>query len=313
MTACSTSVSSLSSDFSYGQFGTTISAQKHIDAPFFSQKQYYCGPAALSTVLNYYGVTVSPEELAKQIFIPEKKGSLQVEVKAASRRAEFLPYELSGGFQNLLAEVNADHPVLVLQNLGLSWFPKWHYAVVVGYELNSKTMILHSGTHENYRLSFRTFLATWQRADNWALVIVPTHIMPVSAEEKTYLRTATDLENTGHLSAAVEAYQQALLKWPENEIALLGAGNYYYTQQAFPESTQMFLKLVQAHPESAAGWNNFAYALQKSQCSSLAEIAIEKAINLADDKKPYLDSRLELNQIASQQKENRDFCESIKF
>ena len=25
--------------------------------------------------------------------------------------------------------------LLVLQNLGLSWLPRWHYAVVVGYDL----------------------------------------------------------------------------------------------------------------------------------------------------------------------------------
>src|SRR2546422_3737218 len=33
---------------------------------------------------------------------------------------------------DLLAEVAAGHPVLVFQNLGLHWIPRWHFAVAVG-------------------------------------------------------------------------------------------------------------------------------------------------------------------------------------
>lgn len=292
-----------------------IAFEKQLDAPFFPQEQYQCGPAALASVLNFYGVNSSPDDLVKQIYIPEKKGSLQLEVIAASRRAEMLPYPLSGDFNHLIAEVNAGHPVLVLQNLGFNWLPKWHYAVVVGYELNTQTLILHSGTHKNYRLSFRTFQNTWQRAENWALVILPLHAMPASVDQKSYLRAATSLEATGHKKAAIQTYQQALNVWPDNEVALFGVGNYFYDKSEYEKSMEVFLHLVQAHPANPDAWNNFAYALQKNNCGSLAQQAINKAINLAHDTKPYLSSQQELQQLASVVDETaqNDICKSVQF
>src|SRR5207237_9306004 len=46
--------------------------------PFFPQDEYQCGPAALATVLASSGVKVTPEELVAQVYIPERKGSLQI-------------------------------------------------------------------------------------------------------------------------------------------------------------------------------------------------------------------------------------------
>jgi hypothetical protein len=47
------------------------------------------------------------------------------------------------GCQQLCEEVAAGHPVIVLQNIGLSWYLVWHYAVVVGYDLHEGTVIFH--------------------------------------------------------------------------------------------------------------------------------------------------------------------------
>jgi len=308
----STSPSSLSSSASHlNTVEQNIASEKQLDVPFFPQQQYQCGPAALASILNFYGVNSSPDDLAKQIFIPEKKGSLQLEVIAASRRADMLPYPLSGEFKDLLAEVNAGHPVVVLQNLGFNWLPKWHYAVVVGYELNTQTIILHSGTHKNYRLSFRTFLNTWNRANNWALVVLPVNEMPASVQQDVYVKAATSLESTGNQAAAFQAYQQALNVWPNNEVALFGVGNFFYEQSDYEKSLEVFLHLVQAHPANSDAWNNFAYVLQKNNCSKQAQQAIEKALSLTEIKGPYLDSQQELKQSMLTQNKNNALCDSI--
>jgi hypothetical protein len=51
----------------------------------------------------------------------------------AARRHGRLAYLITGP-DSMFEEVAAGHPVIVLQNLGLSWYPVWHYAVVVGYD-----------------------------------------------------------------------------------------------------------------------------------------------------------------------------------
>ena len=141
--------------------------------PFFPQTQHQCGPAALATVLVYQGENTSPEQLASQVYLPEREGSLQIEMAAAARAHGMLVYPLKPLLRDLLAEVSAGNPVLVLQNNGFDWLPQWHYAVVTGYDLSGNKIILRSGETRRYIISFNTFETTWQRSGHWALVILP--------------------------------------------------------------------------------------------------------------------------------------------
>ncbi len=86
--------------------------------PFFPQEEYQCGPAALATTLASFGVKVTPEQLVPQVYIPERKGSLQVEMLAAARRHGLVSYQIAPRFEDLLRELAAGHPVIVLQKLG---------------------------------------------------------------------------------------------------------------------------------------------------------------------------------------------------
>ncbi len=65
------------------------------NAPFFPQEAHQCGPAALATVLNYRHIEVSPDDAHPQVFLPERKGSLQVELTASARRYGLLAYPLA--------------------------------------------------------------------------------------------------------------------------------------------------------------------------------------------------------------------------
>ena len=94
--------------------------------PFFPQTEHQCGPAALATVLQPHHVDVSPQTLSSQLYIPAREGSLQVEMAVTARRYGMLPYPLNPEFADLLAEIAAGHPVLVLQNLRFDWWPQWH-------------------------------------------------------------------------------------------------------------------------------------------------------------------------------------------
>ncbi|HCD05301.1 MAG TPA: bacteriocin/lantibiotic ABC transporter, partial [Methylophaga sp.] len=95
------------------------------DVPFFPQTQYQCGPAALATVMQYRGIDILPDTLTEQVYIPEKQGSLQIEMIAATRKQGLMPYPLAPDMEDLLTEVAAGNPVLVMQNLGYNWKPFW--------------------------------------------------------------------------------------------------------------------------------------------------------------------------------------------
>ncbi|MDV7402172.1 hypothetical protein RZS08_62695, partial [Arthrospira platensis SPKY1] len=52
---------------------------------------------------------------------------LSAEIDALARREGFVSYPIRT-LDELLAEVAAGHPVLVLQNLGTDWLTQWHFA-----------------------------------------------------------------------------------------------------------------------------------------------------------------------------------------
>ena len=76
--------------------------------------------------------------------------------------------KLPGELPALLQEVAAGHSVVVLQNLGLDFAPRWHYAVLVGYDRLKREFVLRSGEEERQTLSWATFEHTWTRAGQWA-------------------------------------------------------------------------------------------------------------------------------------------------
>jgi hypothetical protein len=104
------------------------------ETPFFPQEIHQCGPAALATVLNADRISVTPEALADEIYIPGREGSLQAELLAAVRTHERIAVRLEPRLEAVLAPLSERRPVLVLQNLGFKTYPRWHYAVLVGWD-----------------------------------------------------------------------------------------------------------------------------------------------------------------------------------
>lgn len=238
--------------------------------PFHAQDEYQCGPAALSMLLGQRNISIAPEQLKDRVYLPERKGSLQVEMVAAAREHGLLVYPLAPELQAILREIDAGNAVLVMQNLAFGWSPQWHYAVVVGYDLNTRDLILHSGLNARQREPFELFLRTWQRADNWAVVAMPAGQLPASAEPLPYLKAAADLEQVGQITSAEAAYKQASERWTDQPAPLLGMGNIAWNSGRQSEALDHFSELVRRFPEYPAGWNNLATGMEEMGCSEAA-------------------------------------------
>ncbi len=280
------------------------------NTPFYPQTQYQCGPAALATVLQAHNVNTTPEILSRQVYIPERKGSLQIEIAVAARRHAMLPYPLDTQMSALFAEVAAGNPVLVLQNLGLEWFPKWHYAVVVGYDAENHEIVLRSGTSKRWLTPFDVFERSWQRADFWALVIVPVGDIPKTAMPLRYLQTAYAFEQTGNPELALKAYQAASKRWPDNTVTWLTLGNMAYKNHNWLTAVQAFNTALSIKPESTTSWNNLAYALQAYGCGAQSLLALQCGLKIAPANKNLLDSWREL--IDSNSDSERTDCPVIQ-
>jgi tetratricopeptide (TPR) repeat protein len=243
------------------------------DVPFHAQDAYQCGPASLAMVLNHRGVAATPDSLKDRVYLPERKGTLQVEMISAARERDLLVYPLDKELHSILTELAAGNPVLVMQNLAFNWYPQWHYAVVVGYDLNAREMLVHSGLNKAQREPFHVFMRTWSRADYWARVMLPPGQLPATARPLTYLRAASDLEQTGRLHSAEAAYRSAVEQWPDQPTARFGLGNTLWAGDKRPAALEQFQQLVNDFPDFQPGWNNLATGLELSGCASAAAAA----------------------------------------
>lgn len=255
---------------------------KQLAVPFIAQEDAYCGPSALAMVLAQQNKSVSVPLLAQEMLLPAREGALQAELKASARRQGYLAYETDPTLLALLTEVNAGRPVIVLLNLSFNWYPKWHYAVVTGYDLSRQEIIVHSGAQANQHWSLTQFDNLWQRSGRWGLlVLAPQTLPPSSAQETRYLQSIVDLETTAGLARAQSAYQAALQRWPDNLTALIGLGNAAYQQHDLALAQHWFQLATAHHPNSAVAANNYAQTLLDNGDPANAFVWAQKAV-LAD-------------------------------
>lgn len=247
--------------------------------PFFAQDDHLCGPASLAMVAQAAGREVSPAQLTQQVYLPGRQGALQVEMLAATRRMGLVPYLLAPELRVLLAEVAAGEPVLVLQNLGLSFSPLWHYAVVIGYDRATQDLILHSGTTARQRMPVSTFEQTWARGGNWAVRVSPPAQLPATAQPEPWARAVAALERVD-APAAYAAWAAALQRWPDDRSALLGLGNAAYAMGQRERAAQAFDAATQAQPDFADAWHNLAQVRLELGQLPAAQAAADRAVAL---------------------------------
>ncbi len=263
---------------SYFSEDMTFPSVELTQTPFFPQTAYQCGPAALATVLQSADITVLPQDLVSQVYVPERKGSFQVELVATARRYGVVPYPITPTLSALLRELQGGRPVLVMQNVGLKSFPVWHYAVVVGFDTSTDQIILRSGKEATKNMQTRQFLKTWQSADQWGLVMLQPGEMPAVPDRNTYLQGIAALEAAGQLKAALRGYQAALQKWSADPVAMLGTGNVYYALGQLDEANAVYRKLLNVEPDHTIALNNLAQVLADRGCHKAALATVDTAL-----------------------------------
>lgn len=165
------------------------SSKVYISVPYHSQRTgYYCGPAALEMVFDYYGPDIPQIEIADVARTSSSYGTFTCDmVRAAhfsnlstsvgkesplsftgytARTLGYAAFEQSGiTLDDLKALLAAGYPIGVLG--------PWHFRVAVGY--NSTHFVFqdpYRAWGPNYTMTYATFLDNWE-GGHWGLFVSP--------------------------------------------------------------------------------------------------------------------------------------------
>ena len=251
--------------------------------PFYPQERFECGPAALTTTLVASGVDAVVDDIVDAVFLPGREGSLQIELVAAVRQYDRLPYVIDGTLAAVQRELEAGRPVLVLQNLGVAAIPRWHYAVVVGIDVEDGDVVLRSGTERRRTTPIATFLRTWRRGDYWGIVLLRPDELPAIVDRQRYLSTISALEETGRYEAAAQAWRKAAARWPTDRVVLFGLANVEYGRGNLEAAATGYSALLEVDAEHVAARNNLAWVLAEQGRFEEARREIAKALQLNEN------------------------------
>lgn len=137
--------------------------------PFYPQDDYQCGPASLAGVLNYWGVSVTPDDVAKDIYSASARGTLNIDMLLYVNKKGLYALQYVGSWDDLKKKINNKYPLIVLVDYGFSVYQANHFMVVVGY--NDDGVVVNSGKTEHMFIDKEKFLKAWKRANFWTLLI----------------------------------------------------------------------------------------------------------------------------------------------
>jgi len=142
------------------------------NVPFYPQERYYCGPASLAGILNFWGVTVLPEEVAAEIYSRSARGTLTLDMIFYPEKRGLRATQYEGSFEDIKKNINASYPLIVMVDNGFWIYQKEHFMVVLGYHENG--LVVNSGRYQYKFIPLSNFLKSWKRTRYWTLLITPT-------------------------------------------------------------------------------------------------------------------------------------------
>lgn len=280
-----------------------------LNTPFYPQTEFQCGPAALAGILNYSGVTVEPEDLQALVYLPQRQGSLQLELLAATRRMGRVAYLAESDPGALLAQIHADLPVLVLQNLGTRSTPVWHYAVLTGFDVKQNELVLNSGEKQNVRTSAGAFLRTWDWSGRWAMVALRPGQLPAAADAGRYAEAVALFERSAGYSDSLLAWQAAEQRWPQDSRFKLALGNLHHAEGELSLAAERYREGLHWAPNDPALANNLAVLLAELGCPRAGEKLLAPVLRRQGDNTEWLRSLQQTAaELGAQMGEDPAYC-----
>ncbi len=125
----------------------------------------------MAGVLNFWGIRVTPEEIATDIYSPSARGTLNLDMILYPEKKGMKATHYKGSIDDIRNKIDLGYPVIVLVDLGLLIYQQNHFMVVVGYDENG--VVANSGKDRLKPILLKNFIKTWEKTNFWTLWIKP--------------------------------------------------------------------------------------------------------------------------------------------
>ena len=141
------------------------------NVPFVKQKDKFCGPAAMASVMQFYGQNIDQDEIGQEVYIPELNGALISDMENFARENGYSVETTNGDIESLKLHIDNQQPIILLVEKG-----KWkvsvpHYYVAFGYNDEKRVILLHTGFESEQEISFDKLNSEWKKMNRLMLVI----------------------------------------------------------------------------------------------------------------------------------------------
>jgi ABC-type bacteriocin/lantibiotic exporter with double-glycine peptidase domain len=141
------------------------------NVPFVKQKDEFCGPAAMESVMRFYGQDINQEEIAEHVYTPKLGGALISDMENFAREMGYKTETKNGDLDTLISVIDQGIPVIVIVDLGRWVLSVPHYYVVYGYDKSKGVFILHTGFKGAQVVSFSELDKEWEKMNKLMLVM----------------------------------------------------------------------------------------------------------------------------------------------
>jgi len=162
-----------SRDFAALQPGLELHGHYIEGVPFYRQSESTCGPAALASILAYWGRPETLERITAAVYLPKLGGTLPMDMVSFAQEAGFKATPSSGTLAELKTAIRKETPIICLLDLGFGLYHRPHYVTVIGFDDIHDVIICHDGSTPNSLIGYDKFNKEWARAGSWMLVIEP--------------------------------------------------------------------------------------------------------------------------------------------
>ena len=241
-----------------------------LDVPYLPQSVLLCGGAAVAMVERWWGRRGVYAEDFGALVRPDRGGILTTELDSATRARGWNTWVIRGTPDLIQQSLRDSVPVVALIESGRD---EYHYVVVLAWSAGK--IVIHDPARAPFMtMDEGTFLARWDAADRWALVIRPQPVPPpsqVALSENPapvppatpmpcapWIDSALDAVAAGHLNDAARLLADARQACPREPLILREMAGVRFRQGRHADAIALVTRYLMLVPNDELGWRILA-------------------------------------------------------